>query len=148
MLISDRGVFCPCTFGAPVGAWVGARQKLQGLSKRSCQRIRHRPKMVAAMARLLLPLAACLPLASGGAGSSSFVCSRPAAAAGATPPTPTLTLDTGTGAYTLHLAGAGSSLPSAPYRVLHGGRWLNSTAGEGLELHSRTARSGSDQHGE
>jgi hypothetical protein len=104
--------------------------------------------MMAAMARLLLPLAACLPLASGGAGSSSFVCSRPAAAAGATPPTPTLALDTGTGAYTLHLAGAGSSLPSAPYRVLHGGRWLNSTAGEGLELHSRTARSGSDQHGE
>ena len=91
---------------------------------------------------LMAPLVAAAP---------PFTCSHPSGA-------PTLTLDPSTGAYAIHLlrggvgalaGGTGVSLPSAPYRMLHGGRWLNSTAGGGLTLQQPPAEthSGHDQHG-
>lgn len=98
----------------------------------------------AAKLLLLVPLAAAAP---------SFTCRHP------TGP-PTLTLDASTGNYAIHFRGVvgaeaeilgGSptvTLPSAPYRVLHGGSWLNSTAGGGLVLQPPAeTRSGHDQHG-
>jgi hypothetical protein len=83
------------------------------------------------LGRLLIPLAAATP-------PPSFTCHHPTGL-------PTLTLDPSTGDYALHLSGV--TLPSAPYRVLHGGSWVNSTAGEGLLLQSTDARTGHDQHG-
>ena len=86
---------------------------------------------------LMAPLVAAAP---------PFTCSHPGGA-------PTLTLDPSTGAYAIHLgAGVGAggvSLPSAPYRMLHGGHWLNSTAGGGLTLQQPPAEThrGHDQHG-
>lgn len=104
---------------------------------------------VAALCRRMVALwlLACLPLASSGATrGTSFTCSQPGAAG--QQPTPTLTLDPSTGLYAIHLRD-GSAVPSAPYRVLYHGRWLNSTQGEGLELQSpAVALSGSDQHGD
>lgn len=98
--------------------------------------------MAANAAKLLLlaPFAAAAPL---------FTCRHPTGLL-------TFTLDASTGSYAIHLRSVGLdgspaspvTVHSAPYRVLHGGGWLNSTAGEGLVLQPPTEiHSGQDQHG-
>ena len=90
---------------------------------------------------------AAAPAAPAGHGQHwQFACNHPQTGLA------TLILSPANGSYTVFIgatAGHRVALPSAPYRILHGGRWHNSSAGgkQGLTLLAATARTGTDPQG-